>query len=89
MEVCREELLSNISMYSNVRYPYFDSGYHCCKKVETNSFDKFKINLSVESPETAYINQRMVKSSFNQSYTFTYKNHQCSVQDNKLAYIYI
>ena len=89
MEVFREELLSNISMYSNVRYLYFDSSYHCCKKIETNSFDKFKTNLGVESPETAYTNQRMVKSSLNQSYTFKHKNHQCSVQDNKLAYIYI
>lgn len=65
MEVCREQLLSNISMYSNVRYLYFDSGYHCCKNIETNSLNKFKTNLSVESPETAYTNQRMVKSSFN------------------------
>ena len=50
IEIYREELLSIISMYSNVRYLYFDSGYHCCERMETNLFDKFKINLSVESP---------------------------------------
>ena len=48
-------------MYSNVRYLYFASGYYCCERIETNLFDKFKINLRVESPETAYTNQRMVK----------------------------